>query len=263
MAWVLSGRASAPTSPDGAQDRQVVLRVEPDRVGVVRRPLAGDLDGRVVLARDHVGVRDHDAVPRDPAAALHPEAAGGAEHLHHAVGGRADLGIAGDLARWAPPRPARGRRWSGTGRSGRAPSGSGRTAAGSRSAACRITERWTGSRSSRAPGVWSATAPASQARPSPRQPTSSRAPHPVDQAEALAEPPAQVVAEHLEARGENVLRAGGHRRARRAARRASLSPPRAGAARAASQGTLRPRTRQATGRPRSGPVRNPRGPSAL
>ena len=37
----------------------------------------------------------------------------------------------------------------------------------------RIAERWIGSRSSLAPGVWSATAPAIHTRPRPRQPTST------------------------------------------------------------------------------------------
>ena len=86
-----------PADPGHAQDREVVLRVEPDGLGVERRPLAAELDRRVVLARDHVRVRHDDAAAGDPAAPLDAEAAGGAQHAHHAPPGRPHVGVAGDL----------------------------------------------------------------------------------------------------------------------------------------------------------------------
>ena len=93
-------------------------------------------------------------------------------------GGLAHLRVAGDLrVRRRHVRP-RARRSRGTGRSGRAPAGSGPTAAGAALSSLRIADCWIGSRSSRAPGVWSATAPPIQTRPSPSAPTSTAPPMP-------------------------------------------------------------------------------------
>ena len=59
------GSAGAPDDARGAEEREVVLDVEPDDVGVVPRPVALELDGRVVLAGDHVRVgHDHGVAAR-------------------------------------------------------------------------------------------------------------------------------------------------------------------------------------------------------
>ncbi len=67
----------------------------------------------------------------------------------------------------------------------------------------RIAERWIGSRSSLAPGVCSATAPTTQARPRPRQASSAAPPRPSSTPRLLAEPVAQVEAQDLEPGGED------------------------------------------------------------
>ena len=212
------------------------------------RPLAAELDRRVVLARDHVRVRHDDPGAGHPAAPLHAEAAGGAEHLApRSARPPARRGRARS-SRSAAARSPRARGSPGTGRSARAPGGSAPTAAAPRSARLRISERWIGSRSSRAPGVWSATAPAIQTRNSPRQATSTRAAHAVQHAELLREPAAQVEAEHLEPRGEHRAEQQRPDQGERAARTASASRPRAAAARAASRGT-RPAAKPASARP--------------
>ena len=94
-------------------------------------PSPPSCDGGVVLARHHVGVRDHHPVPREPAAALHPEPAGGAQQLHHAGSRTATSGSrAIALGRSTPGSDPRS---AGTGRIARA-RGSRPTAAGGRSA---------------------------------------------------------------------------------------------------------------------------------
>ena len=117
-------RAGAPSSasagdardPGRRAARQVVARVEPDRLGVVARALAPQLDGGVVLARHHVRVGDHHAVAGDPARALHAEPARRAQHPHHAAARRAHLGVARDGRVRAPtPRGRAVDAW-GTGR---------------------------------------------------------------------------------------------------------------------------------------------------
>ena len=63
------------------------------------RLAAARQDARVVLAGDDVRVRDDDAVPGDPARALHAEPAGRPEDLHHARRRVAHLGVARDARR--------------------------------------------------------------------------------------------------------------------------------------------------------------------
>src|SRR4029079_5062732 len=79
-----------------AQQGEVVARVEPDGLCVEVVSLPAELDRRVALAGDYVGVRDDQAVGRHPAAALDAEPAGGAEDLHDAAPGRVHLRVAGD-----------------------------------------------------------------------------------------------------------------------------------------------------------------------
>ncbi len=98
----------APARPDGRrgrqperrqaeaghpQDRDVVGRVEGDRVGAHLRFVAADLHGGVVLSGDHMGVGDDDAWRGHPAGALDRQAAGGPQHAHHASRGRQDAGV--------------------------------------------------------------------------------------------------------------------------------------------------------------------------
>ena len=80
-----------------AQDRKVVVGVEPDGVRIEPGTLSADLHGRVVLPRHHVSVRHHDPPARHPATSLHAQAAGRAEHANHAAAGRRHIGVTCDL----------------------------------------------------------------------------------------------------------------------------------------------------------------------
>ena len=176
------------------------------------RPLAAELHRGVVLARHHVGVRDHHAVRRQPAAALHAEPASRAQDLHHAAarprrtsGSRAIAALGGPTSAVGPVDlrervEARER-----------VDASRPTAAGARSARRGSLERWIGSRSSRAP-------PASEG-PRPRRPRPA-------QAEAGHEHGARHPVEHVPRRRPAAGGAAGSRAPR--ASEARIPPTRSG-----------------------------------
>ncbi len=191
---------------------------------------------------------------RHPAAALHAEAAGGAEHLHHAARPRArTCGSRAMRESGGADVGLRARRSAGTGRSGRSACRIGPDGGSCSLSARRIAERWIGSRSSRAPGVCSATAPPIQTRPSPRQATSTPPPRPSSTPSWSAQPAAQAEAEQLEAGGQDAAeeQRADQREQRRVGRLAR--PPRAAAARAASRGRRPPRSRASDSAPTISP----------
>ena len=133
--------------------------------------------------------------------------------------------VAGDLRVRRRHVRGAGRGSAGTGRSARARCRIGPDGGSAAFSLWRISERWIGSRSSRAPGVWSATAPAIQTRTSPRQATSTAAAHAVHHAELLREPPrCRWKPSHLEHRREHRAEHQRPDQRERAARRASASP---------------------------------------
>ena len=106
-----SARSRSAGSParSGTRSRARSLRrVEPDRLGVLPGALAAQLDGGVVLPGHHVGVRDHQAVAGEPAAPLHAEPAGGAQHLHHAARRRARTSGSRAIRESGRPTPGSG-----------------------------------------------------------------------------------------------------------------------------------------------------------
>ena len=105
-----------------------------------------------------------------------------------------------------------------------APAGRRPRAAAASLSSRRIAERWIGSRSSRAPGVWSATAPPIQTRPSPRHATSTAAAHAVEHAEPRRPGGGAAGSPAARARSQDRRRAAARRAARTAARRAIPSP---------------------------------------
>ena len=92
-----------------AQHREVVGRVERDRLRRQPGRAAFDLDRGVALAGDHVRVGEHLFGPRHPPRALDRQPAGGAQHAHHAARGRQHRGVVGDLGRGRGER----RQWAG------------------------------------------------------------------------------------------------------------------------------------------------------
>ena len=190
------------------------------------------LDRRVVLTRDDVRVRDHDARARPPTpipATARPQAVPRT---------RTTLARAACTSRSAR-MPARRRRDVGLRAPGCAGNGSTRASAfrigpdgGSSSfSRLRIAERWMSCRSSRAPGVCSATAPAIQTRPEPERRDQHGAADAVDAPRAARRrsgagcrrPPPRARSRPAPPTISAPMR-------RRAARRASSIPPRAAAA---------------------------------
>ena len=254
--------AGTPLVAGHAQDRQVVARVEVHRLGV--QPLArspSDLHRRVVLAGHHVGVGHHQPVARHPAAALHAEPAGRAQHADHAARGRRapggrrrSPGRARATSGWGPRMPGNGSKRASV-------LSSGPLGGSAALSCCRITERWIGSRSSRAPGVCSATAPRQPDQPQPDRGHQHRAAQAVERARAPARAgPRRRKPSTSRRRGQDAAhQQRAHQREQRGVGRARALREEH-RARRASRGSRRPRTRRATVRPRSGPARTPRQP---
>src|SRR5207247_1975075 len=139
------------------KQHEVVVRVEADRRSV-ELVAAVDLHGRVVLARDHVRIRNDEALARDPARPLDGEPAGGAEYPDDALLGIPDVRVSQDASRRRGDIGLRaadlGERVGSRERVENRPGG-GRVSF----SLLRISERWMSLRNFRAPGVCSATAP--------------------------------------------------------------------------------------------------------
>ena len=165
---VEAAAAGAPASAGHAQQREVVARVEPDRLGVELAALAARA-ATVVSSwpGDDVRVGHDDPVAGDPAAApgrrarrrcrapsrrCAPAARTSGSRAIARVGRRDVRRRARDLRERVEARERA--------------AGSAPRAAARAFSSRRIAERWIGSRSSRAPGVCSATAPTIQASPS-------------------------------------------------------------------------------------------------
>ena len=240
------------SNPGHAQDREVVLRVVPDGLGVQRRAVAAELDRRVVLARDHVSVRHDDPAAGDPAAPLDAQAAGGAEHAHHAPPGRPHVGVAGDLR--VRRRHVRGRAADGRERvearerlAGSAPTAAAPRSASGGSLSAGSARAARARRASGAPPRPRSTPGRARGRPpAPRRPRRPprRAPRAAGPSDGSRPP---------RARRRIARRASAPRAGPRAARRASGSRRSGAPAPAATRGTRPERSRRAPGRRRSGP----------
>ena len=169
--------------------------------------LAAELDGRVVLAGDHVRVRHHEAVARRPSRC--PARRGRRPSRARARRCRPPPG---------PPGRARSSRWAGgTFADGPRIEGNGSKRAsawrigpdGGSAAFSSLQDRRALDRLAQLAraGRLERHGPAIQTRNRPEARDEHAAAHPVEQPEALAEPLAQVEAEHLEARGEDARRA--------------------------------------------------------
>ena len=86
-----------PVEPVDVEQGEVVLRVVVDGGRVELDACSRWSDGGVALARDDMGVGHHQVRGSDPAGALDPEPAGGAEDADHAVARRPHVGVLGDL----------------------------------------------------------------------------------------------------------------------------------------------------------------------
>ena len=165
--------------PRDSEQGEVVAGVVVDR-GRVELGAALDAHRRVVLARDHVGVGDHQPGRRHPARALDPEPAGGAEHAHgrgagcpHLAGRRRVGGRAGGTS-------ASGPRTGGVGSTRRSTFSSGPEGGRTSLRTPRIADFCTASRRSRmrSPVACRATAPNPQQTSSARAASSSAPPRP-------------------------------------------------------------------------------------
>src|SRR5258708_7690716 len=102
-----------PESRD-AQQGEVLVGIEGDRLGCELRAAAAHLHGRVLLSRHDVRVGHDEVRLGDPARALDRKAAGGADHTHHRTGGPFRPRQARDAR--LPPADARRRPpWTGAG----------------------------------------------------------------------------------------------------------------------------------------------------
>ena len=243
-----------PRHPGRAQHRDVVRDVEPDHVGIVARADALELNRRVVLAGDDVGVGDDDPVARHPSGALHAEAARGPEHAHHALRRRLHLRIARDLR----VRRPHARRRAADLRQRVEPRErvQDRARRGQRRVQpledLRLLDVARGARALRGSGA--PTAPTIQASPSARHPSRSAPADAVEEPQPAADPPAQVESEHFEPGRENAAddSRADQRHERRIRRLGSLVEQQR--RRPGPRAPRRRRTPRATWRRRSGPA---------
>ena len=127
-------------------------RVEPDHVGVVARPVALDLHGRVVLARDDVRVGDDDPVAAPPSPSPpRPGRTPSPAPSRRSAPPPAPPGRARSASRRRPTRP-RGPVDLGIGSKRASAFSIGPDGGKGRVQPLRIVERWMSRRSSRAPG---------------------------------------------------------------------------------------------------------------
>ena len=167
-----------------------------------RGPSPLHLHRRVVLAGHDVRVGHHDPVARHPARSLDAQPACRAEHLHHAAARRRAPGGRARSPSRARRTPGAGPSIVGNGSKRASALSSGPDGGSTALSSWRITERWIGSRSSRAPGRLQRDRADDPGQPEPEAAHEHRPADPVEHAEPVPEAVAQVKAEHLEPRGE-------------------------------------------------------------
>ena len=258
--WVLQPQRRRVEAVD-AQHRDVVVRVERDRLGP-QRAAARRHDLGVLLARDDVRRRDDEPVGRDPAAALDAEPAGGAEHAHDARRRRAHAracastrGSGGSVGTGGPAKLGNG--------SIRASAFSSERGGTISFSCCSTYERCTARRRSAWPGSCSAIAPSTQtiakpiSAPATTPPAESSARTPRARSRLRISEPIRA-ADHLEGDREGDRRdERDHRRVVRAATRSRAAP-----ARASRRGTRPRAARPARARSRRSPAPPRRAPPA-